>query len=209
MNSRLIALLLLSLCGGWSLYGEMPRVLERTISPNKRYVIRCFGDLNYAFFDNQTGKPIGEIKEVDDRSNIYFVATWNKDSSKAAVLMYYGTRGTMLLIFQRNRDGIFTEMPFKEPRVIGFYKKKYKKEPFPEESSLVPEPALGPWDGENKVLLVEAEENILEDANPRSLILCFNAEARKGSIVLSGYRMKVFADEKASEKFLKSIKVIH
>src|SRR4051812_2777488 len=92
------------------------------LSPNKHAALIQNDDKSYDFVDVPTQKRIGHILETDqDISNIHFVASWNSNSSKVALLMYYGTKLSCILIFRKNLKGFYVELPFKEPDTIKLY----------------------------------------------------------------------------------------
>ncbi len=91
------------------------------------------------------------------------IASWNRSGSKVALVLFYGTKLSELLLFAKNSKGIFEAVELAEPDPVDLYHRRTNK--------TIPQPgdgfsvnAVGPWLDENTVSLVSGEAK--QTANP-------------------------------------------
>lgn len=115
------------------------------------------GETNYFIRDQATGKNVGYILPPGDEfRNVALVASWNHSRSKVAILEFYGTKQSCLLLFARGSDGVFKKIPLGSPDP--------EKLLIEQRNINIPRPgdghdsnAVGPWIDDNTVSLVAGE----------------------------------------------------
>ena len=179
----------------------MAAPLREAVSPNKHTALIQNDDKSYDFIDIQSREKIGHIFETDqDISNVQFVASWNDDSSKVALLMYYGTKLSCILIFKRNSKGDYIELPFKEPDPVKLYHESHDSDPFPENASGYSNNSVGRWITGDTVELFSGETK--DNLQKGTLIVIYDARIKDNSVSIVNVRLLNLMDDASAEKFL-------
>lgn len=88
--------------------------IQGAISPNGIYIIRqkqTSGQSPKFFIENKKNRQsVGQILKGKSVSNVAMVACWSPDSSKVALVIYYGTRGVGIWIYRKDSFGKFYEI---------------------------------------------------------------------------------------------------
>ena len=133
------------------------KVLTSTFSPDKRTVIAVEqsknGDHDYCFLQKSSGKKLGFVLPAEQRheiSKVHFVTSWNRSGSKVALLVFYGTKFSELLLNSKDATGQFHLVACEVPDAAAVYQQRT--------NITVPQPgdgyshnAVGPWLDENTV----------------------------------------------------------
>ena len=152
--------------------------LEGSFSPDRRVAIRENPKRHYEFVDVRSGKGVGRIEAAENRNKIDFVTSWNSDSTRVALLMYYGTKLSGLMVFQRSPQSRFVELGFRCPDPVKAYLKERGSLPFPENSGGMSCNDVGPWLTKSTVRLFAGEAN--EQADSGVLLVSFEVHVTKG-----------------------------
>jgi hypothetical protein len=199
------ALIITPLLCAASCYADEERVLPGTASPNKQFAIlesrAANGQRDYYFVHQPSRKRLGFVLPPAQRgviSNVAIVASWNTSSAKVALLVFYGTKLSELLLHNRASDGTFQQVEFREPDPLVLYRQRTGKT-IPQPGDGYSENAVGPWVGEDTVMLVAGEakqivpaESETEDASLgeyRHVFVTFRARVRGRRAKMSDLRL--------------------
>jgi len=146
-----------------ALHAAEERVLSGTTSPNKEIVVvevlAADGQSDFYFVDRLSGKRLGFVLPREQRrqiSKVGIVAKWNKSSTRVAMMVYYGTKLSELLIHSRGRDGAFHEVELEAPDPLELYQKRTGKR-IASQGDGYSDNSVGPWLDEDTVLLMSGE----------------------------------------------------
>jgi hypothetical protein len=83
-------------------------------------------DGSFKFVDTKTNRVLGDLN-LGEISNVDVHASWNKSGTRVATLINYGTRLSMLRIYEVRKDGTIDEIKFDEPDPAAAYQAKTNK----------------------------------------------------------------------------------
>lgn len=123
------------------------------------------GDRDYYFVRRLDNKQLGFVLPSEQRneiSNVAIVASWSPRNTRVALLVFYGTKLSELLVFRRADDGRFVPVNLLVPDPITLYRKHAGKT-LPQPGDGYSENGVGPWLDEDTVLLLSGEAKQTED----------------------------------------------
>ncbi len=122
-------------------------------------------------------------------SNVAIVASWNRNGSKVALLVFYNTKLSVLLICEKNAQGRFEQVDLSDPDPEELYHRQTKKKiPHPGEG--ICENAVGPWLDENTVRLVDGVASQNKDGDSYTHIyVTFKATVKAGAATISEVKL--------------------
>ena len=187
-----------------------PRVLTHTLSPDKQVAIMReraeAGDLDYYFVQQSGGKKLGFVLPPETRhelSNVSFVTSWNRSSSKVATLLFYGTKLSGLLLHSKDSTGQFQPVELDEPDAVDLYQKRTRKK-LPEGGSGASENAVGPWLDDITVRLVTGGTRPVNQSGDNvHVYVTFVARIQNGQATLTDVHLKGPLSDRASARFIK------
>ncbi len=179
-------------------------------SPNKQIVIvekrSDGGEIDYYFIERSSRKKLGFVLPQEQRhqiSNVAVVASWNKSSANVALVVFYGTKLSELLLFRRTGDGLFHDVPLNEPDPIALYNEKTGKT-LPQPGDGGSENAVGPWLDDHTVALITGEAKQTEQLDQYlHLFVTFHARITNTRAQLSHIELVGPLSNAKSERFLK------
>jgi len=190
-----------SCCGLHCLAGEESDQAKLCSSPDGKIAIRANDEiygmaLDFDFYDVSSGRSLGRIKGSDCLRNVAFVCRWSPKGTHVAVLMFYGTKCSKLLIFERGKDGQMSEIPMAVPVPEKEYAKAKLKPDLGPNHGGASLNGLGMWKGENSVELLcgtwldrigwDFRED--EDAADLTLMVFFNVKIVEKKAVVGNIR---------------------
>jgi hypothetical protein len=195
------------------------RVLPATVSPDKQFAIVevrvVDGQRDYYFVHQPSRKRLGFVLPREQRheiSNVAIVASWNKSSAKVALLLFYGTKLSELLLHSRGPDGTFQQVELPSPDPLEVYRKRTGKT-IAQQGDGFSENAVGPWLDEETVMLLsgEAKQILPPDSETEDVpldqythvLVTFRARIRGRSATISDLRLVGPLTNAASEAFQK------
>jgi hypothetical protein len=185
--------------------GEV-RILSE--SPNKKIAIveerDDSGERDYYFVRRSSEKKLGFVLPPDeDISNVAVGASWNLNSSKVALVLFYGTKLSTLLLFSKADDGAFHQVRLRQLDPSAFYRQRTGKT-IPQEGDGYSENAVGPWLDENTVALISGEAKQTEQPDQYlHLLVTFRAHLVGKRAVLSHLKLHGPLSNAQSSRFLK------
>lgn len=161
----ILCLLMVFLCPG----SLLPKPLDGTLSPNGKYAIFTNGattnpeELYIA--DAITGEPRGWIikKNEGGATNVQIESRWNNSSSRVAILLQFGTKGSHIEIFSQDSSGSFVATEFTRPEIFSIIATK----------NIIPSSArqtasfdrIGDWTAENCIKLLSGDARVVPPSN--------------------------------------------
>ena len=148
-----------------------PAAERRILStaPDRRFAIveerAESGERDYYFVRRADGRQLGFVLGAEHRheiSNVAIVASWNPRSTKVALLLFYGTKLSELLLFHKADDDTFVPVALKKPDPMAIYRERTGKT-LPEQGDGYNENGVGSWPDEDTVLLLSGEAKQTED----------------------------------------------
>jgi len=180
-----------------------------SVSPNQQFAIieeqTDDGGRDEYFISQSSHKKLGFVLPADVRgeiSNVAIIASWNPSSTKVALLLFYGTKLSELLLFSRANDGTFQPISLEEPNPTALYQKRTGKT-LPQRGD-GEENGVGPWLDENTVLLVWGDVKVnKENDDYLHLFVTFRAHIAGKHAELSHLKIIGPLTDSQSEAFLK------
>ena len=208
----MIHCLTLVLVGGFAVacHGAEQQVLPGTLSPDKKVAIleeTNDSGRDYYFVQMPGEKKIGLVLPADQRgqiSNVNIVASWNADSTKLALLVFYGTKLSELLLASKDASGQFQPIELHEPDAAAIYKQR-TRHPIPESGDGSSDNAVGPWLDKDTVCLISGESKQAGGSSDHynHFYVTFKARVRGRRSTVSDVRLKGPLTDEASEQFEK------
>jgi hypothetical protein len=162
---------------------------ESCISPNKHFVIKQNENFDYEFVDLKSNKSLGIIEPTVGRNRIHFTASWTPDSSKVALLMFYGTKLSTLLIYAKNANDTFQEISIQVPEPEMIYNQHTGKN-LPRAGDGYDENQVGPWIDKDTVCLRSGEAIQTENQNEYlHIFVDFRARVLDGKAEISKLKL--------------------
>lgn len=203
-------------CAPYALAGEAQDFAKLTASPDGKIAIRAVGeiqddDFHFDFYEVASGTDLGRIKAADRVSKVAFACRWSPGGSRVAVLMFYGTKNSTLLIFEKGKDGRMSEVPFDIPDAAKAYAAANLKPKLGiaggdySGGSLK---GLGKWSREDSVKLICGTwiEHFGGKQAPDSglnLVVPFDAKVAEGKAKVGNVRAHELMSDDAAEAFFK------
>lgn len=204
--------LVLALIGGFAAacHGAEQWVLPGTLSPDKKVAIveeADGADRDYYFVQMPGKKKLGHVLPKDQQnqiSNVEIVASWNAESSKVALLAYYGTKLSELLLDPRDAAGRLQPVALHEPDALEIYKQRTHR--------TIPQPGDGhsnngvrPWLYKDTVYLVSGEDKQTEESadSYTHVYVTFRAHVKGKRALVSDVQLKGPLTDEASKQFEK------
>jgi len=172
------------------------------LAPDNHTIV-WHGKVDCHFVDLRSHKNLGRIAHTSGQEDI--VASWSVDSSKVAIVMYYGSKLCCLQIFRKTSKGVFVEVPFDEPQPMEMYQKAHGELPFQYDGSTAPEDAVGQWEAKDTVHLVAGEAHL----NGPHLFVTFDVQITNKKAVIRNIQMHDLMPDDQAEKFLNSLGAHH
>ena len=211
----------LSCCGLHALAGDEYDRAKLTTSPDGKISIRSNekiweAEFDFDFYEVSTGKSLGRIKGSDILRNVAFVCRWSPKGTRVAVLMFYGTKASKLLIFERGKDGQMSEIPLAMPDPDQEYAKAKLKPDLGPNHGGASLNGLGRWKGEDSIELLcgtwldrigwDFRED--EDVGELILMVFFDAKIVEKKAIVGNIRPHALMGDDAMEALLKKKQVI-
>lgn len=207
-----------SCCGPHSLAGEEHDRAKLTTSPDGKIAIRSNDkigsmEFDFDFYEISSGKSLGHIKAADFVSKVDFVCRWSPKGTHVAVLMFYGTKHSKLLIFERRNDGQMSEIPLSMPDPDQEYAKAKLKPDLGENHGGASLNGLGEWKGEDSIELLcgywlDRVGEVDVDPAGQNLMVLFDAEIVEKKTVVGNIRRLGLMSDDATELLLKKRRII-
>jgi len=178
--------------GGALASADTCEALKNTLSPDGRIAIRKTNNGDFEFFDVSSQRGLGLILRPEGLRNVSFVASWNSDESDVALLMYYGTKLSTLMIFQRTDSGTLVRRDFEMTDPIKLFQKKHGSRPFAKNESGPMDNHVGPWIAKNTIRLIAGESReAFKDPPPQKeyLFASFEATISKGCVSIGNVNL--------------------
>lgn len=152
-----------------NLFSQQPILVENTISPDQKVSVAVIKTKNFDkifyLLDLQTNKRLATIASTaDGRSYSFGVASWNADSSKVALLIYYHKLSYVTVFAKKNKNS-FRKIHFIPPDPERFYPSLKNNN-----ASGASANALGPWLNNHRVSLISGDEKFLDQTNTSFLV---------------------------------------
>jgi hypothetical protein len=164
------------------------------------------GDRDYYFEDQPSRKKLGFVLAPEQRnelSNVIICASWNRSSTKVALLLNYGTKLSELLLFRKADDGKLHQVEMVEPDPSALYR-KYTGKTIPQPGDGYSENDVGPWNDENTVSLVSGEAIQTEDPDRYThLLATYRAHVSGSHAEISNLKLLGPLSDAQSENFFK------
>ena len=140
-----------------------------SMSPDRGIVIveerDADGERYYFFRDLRSRKKIGYVLPPKREStNVAIVTSWNRRSSKVALLLFYGTKLSMLRLFTRDSEGTMQSVEWEVPEALKIYQER-TVHTIPQVGDGHDVNAVGPWLDDDTVALVSGSDKQTEDPN--------------------------------------------
>lgn len=185
-------------------------VLARTKSPDKRIMIveerADNGDRDYYFVQQPGGRKLGFVLPTDQRheiSKVSIVTSWNHSSSKVALLVFFGTKASELLLHSKDGDGQFQQIALQQPDAVAMYWQRTHRT-IPQPGDGYSENAVGPWLDENTVQLVSGEAKQTKQQDEYThVFVTFEARIQAGRATISNLQLKGPFSSDASKGFVR------
>lgn len=190
-------------CAGFFLFlccvcnARTPAAFEQTLAPDKHTII-FQGKEDCHFVDLRSKKNLGHIPHTSGNEDI--VASWCPDSSKVAIVKYYGSKLCCLQLLRRTATGKFVELNFEEPRPMDLYEKRHGKFPFEYDGSTAPMDGVGPWASNDKVHLISGESHFAYKES-LNLFVTFDAQFKGATVQIRNIQMHELMSDNEAEKF--------
>lgn len=186
------------------------RVLPGTSSPDKRTAIMEKSDdegRDYYFVAQPSGKRLGDVLPPAQRgqvSNVSIITSWNRDSSKVALLVFYGTKLNELLLYSKDKAGQFQHVTLRKPEPEAIYQAQAHRA-LPQPGDGYNENAVGPWLDDNTVLLIagEAKQTTQPEDQYDHWLVTFKAHVQSTHATVSDLQLKGPLSNEADAKFTK------
>jgi hypothetical protein len=193
--------------------GAKADLAKLTASPDGKIAIRANDpiggmDSDFDFHEVSSGKSLGHIEAADSVSKVVFVCRWSPGGSRVAVLMFYGTKCSTLLIFEKGRDGQMREIPLDVPDPADAYAKAKLKPGLGSDHSGGSLNGLGKWKGEDSVELISGawlDRPDGKEVEPSGLNLVVSVDVKivAGKAVIGGARPHQLMSDSSVEAFFK------
>ena len=207
-----------SCCGLHSLAGEKYDLAKLTTSPDGKIAIRANDkigsmEFDFDFHEVSSGKSLGRIKAADSVAKVEFVCRWSPKGTRVAVLMFYGTKHSSLLIFERGNDGQMSEIPLAMPEPDQEYARAKLKPDLGLNPSGASLNGLGMWRGEDSIELLcgtwldRIGDGEVDPAG-QNLVVFFDAKIVGNKAVVGNIRPHGLVSDDALEALLKQKQII-
>lgn len=151
-------------------------------APDKRIVVveerADDGEKSYYFMRLSDEKKVGFVltpAESREISKVAIIASWNKPGTNVALLLFYGTKLSSLLVFSKDDDGTFQKVSVELPDPMALYRDRTGKTP-PQPGDGYSENKVGPWGDENTVSLISGAAKQTEQSDEYlHLLVTFHA----------------------------------
>ena len=190
-------------------HGAEQRVMPGTLSPDKKVAIlqeTNDSGRDYYFVQMPGKKKLGHVLPEDQReiSNVEFVASWNADSSKVALLVFYGTKLNTLVLDARSTSGQFQPVELQAPNALEVYKQRTHRA-IPQPGDGFSNNGVGLWLDNNTVCLVSGEAKQTQESSDNYIhvYVTFKAHVQGDHAAVSDLELKGPLSDEASEKFEK------